>query len=65
MAAERAVTFHIAVGIPRSIAAARMADLDEADLIFHEAAREQKFAPEGVGVLLADAIEAENVSGFV
>ena len=56
-----AVGLHVAVGVPAAVAAAGVADLDEADALLGEAAGQQKLVAELVGLLLADAVEILDV----
>ena len=63
--AERRMALHVAVRVPGSVAAAGVADLDEADAPFRQPACQEKLPAEVVGLLGADAVEIQHVPGFV
>ena len=48
---------HVAVRVPPAVAAAGVADLDEADALLRQPPRQQQLPAEFVRLLLADAVE--------
>ena len=52
---------HVAVRVPAAVAAAGVADLDEAHAALRQPPRQQKLPAEVVGLLFADAVEVLHV----
>ncbi len=55
----------VAVGVPAAVAAAGVADLDEADALLRQPARQQQLPAEVVGLVCADAVELQDVLGLL
>ena len=63
-AAKGTVRCHVAVGVPGSIPAAGVTDLDETDAVLDQTAGEKELPSKLVGFLSPDAVEGFDVVGF-
>ena len=55
------MAFHVVMGVPKAVAAAGVANLNEADTVLGEPAREQKLAAEVIGLFHANSVQIQDV----